>query len=175
MHNGQYAAHHLGVGRKQVAQREWDAQHPLPDRPLGQDLVNQVRSTVSHAPGATGGTESTAFTTEGNQLLMMAGLTPHSQKAVFQTTALQEILKLPDNITGQAPALLRKHVLEPWPVFFYQLIKQRVLGLMSLVMKWTNRPEVVLECIGWQDRESLCSYDKQPYPSTTNAVSAFTV
>ena len=38
---------------------------------------------------------------------MMAGLTPHSQKAVSQTTALQEILKLPDNITRQAPALLR--------------------------------------------------------------------
>ena len=38
---------------------------------------------------------------------MMAGLTPHSQKAVLQTTALQVILKLPDNITGQAPALLR--------------------------------------------------------------------
>ena len=37
----------------------------------------------------------------------MAGLTPHSQKAVLQTTALQVIFKLSDNITRQDPALLR--------------------------------------------------------------------
>jgi hypothetical protein len=73
---------------------------------------------------------------------MMAGLTPHSQKAVFQTTALQEILKLPENITRQAPALLSKHVLEPGPVFFYQLIKQRVLGLMSLGSQRAQNPDL---------------------------------
>ena len=83
MHDGQYAAHHLGVGRKQVAQREWGAQHPLPDRPLGQDLVNQVSSTVSHAPGATGRAESTSFATERHQFLVMAGLTSNTQEAVL--------------------------------------------------------------------------------------------
>jgi len=56
-----------------------------------------------------------------------------------------------------------------------QLIKQCVLWLMLLVLKWTNWPEIVLECIGWQDRESLGSCNKQPYPSPVNAVSAFTV
>jgi hypothetical protein len=39
-------------------------------------------------------------------------------------------------------------------VFLDQLIKQRVLWLMSLVLKWANGPEVVLEYIGWQDRVS---------------------
>ena len=46
---------------------------------------------------------------------------------------------------------------------------------MSLVLKWTNRPEMVLECIGWQVRASRWSCDKQPYPSVSIAVSAFTV
>ncbi|MFT7246707.1 MAG: hypothetical protein ACI82A_004087 [Candidatus Azotimanducaceae bacterium] len=73
------------------------------------------------------------------------------------------------------PALLRQHTLEPEPVRLDQLIKQCVLWLMSLVLKWTNWPEIVLECIGWQDRESLGSCDKQPYTSPVNAVYGFTV
>ena len=69
---------------------------------------------------------------------MVAGVTSNTQKAVLKTTALHVFLELPDNITGQAPAVRRQHVLEQGPVFFYQLIKQRVLWLMSLVLKWAN-------------------------------------
>ena len=101
MHNGQHAAHHLRVCCKQVAQREWDAQHPLPDRPLRQDLVNQVRSTINHPPGATRRAEATSLTTERYEFLMVAGLTSNTQEAMHEATALQEILELPDNITGQ--------------------------------------------------------------------------
>lgn len=91
----------LGVGRKQVAQREWDAQYPLPDRPLRQDLVNQLRSAVRHTPCTTGGTETASLATERYEFLMVAGLTSNTQEAMHEATALQEILELPDNITGQ--------------------------------------------------------------------------
>jgi hypothetical protein len=37
----------------------------------------------------------------------MTGFTPHSQKAMLETTALQVILELPDDITGQGLAQLR--------------------------------------------------------------------
>ena len=174
MHDGQHAAHHLGVSRKQVAQREWDAQHPLPDRPPGQDLVNQVRSTVCHAPGATGGAESTAFATKSHKLLIVTGLTSNTQEAVLKTTTLQVIPELPDDIPGQDLTLRRQHVLEMRPVLLDQLVKQRVLWLMSLILKWANGPEVVLECIGWQDQASLCDCDKHSYSSTAIAISAFT-
>ena len=106
---------------------------------------------------------------------MVAGLTSNTQEAMLEATVLQEILELPDNITGQGPALLRQHVLEPGPVFLDQLIKQRVLWLMSLVLKWANGPEIVLKCIGWQDRESQWSCDNQPYSSVSIAVPAFTI
>ncbi len=79
---------------------------------------------------------------------MMTGFTPYSQKAMLETTALQVALELPDNIAGQGPALLRQHVLKLRPVFLDQLIKKRVLWLMSLVLKWTYGPEIVLEGIG---------------------------
>ena len=46
---------------------------------------------------------------------------------------------------------------------------------MSLVLKRANGPEIVLECIGWQDRESQWSCDNQPYSSVSIAVPAFTI
>tara|TARA_B110000503_G_scaffold103122_1_gene153990 strand:- start:169 stop:705 length:537 start_codon:yes stop_codon:yes gene_type:complete len=162
-------------GAVQVAQRESHTQHPLSNRSLGQNLINQMSSTISHSPCVTGRTETTPLATERHQFFMVARFTLHSQQTVLKTTALHVFLELPDNITRQAPALRRQHVFEQGPVFFYQLIKQRVLWPMSLVLKWANGPEVVLECIGWQGREPLGSCDKQPYPSTTTAVAAFTV
>ena len=175
MHDGQHATHHVRVGGKQVSQGKWDAQHPLPDRPLRQDLVDQVCSTVCHTPCTTGGTEPTAFTTEGNKFLVMTGFTPYAQKTMLETTALQVVFKLPNNIPRQAPALFCQHVLELGPVFLDELIKQRVLWLMSLVLKRANGPEIVLEYIGWQVRVSQWGCDKQPYSSTATAESAFTV
>lgn len=127
-------------------------------------------SAVSHTPLTTRGAESTAFTGEGHKLLMMTGITANTQKAILKTTTLQLILKLPGNVV-----LLRQQVLNLRPMRLYELVKQCGLWLMVLVLKWTNRQEVVLECIGWQDRKSLCSCNKQSYPSTAIALPAITV
>ena len=81
---------------------------------------------------------------------MVARLTSNTQKAMLETTALQIVFKLCDNITRQAPAMLCQHALKRGPVFLDQLIKKRVLWLMSLILKRTHRPEVVLEYIGRQ-------------------------
>ena len=81
----------------------------------------------------------------------MTGLTSNTQEAVLKTTTLQVIPELTDDIPGQDLTLRRQHVLEMRPVLLDQLVKQRVLWLMSLILKWANGPEVVLECIGWQD------------------------
>jgi hypothetical protein len=50
---------------------------------------------------------------------------------VGAATALEVILELPDNVIWEIPALLRQHVSEPRPVLHDQLIKKRVLWLMS--------------------------------------------
>jgi hypothetical protein len=93
---------------------------------------------------------------------------------MLKTTALEILFELPDNIIGQPPTLLCQRVLKLRPVFYYQSIQQRVLGLVSLIQKWAYGPEVVMKCIGWQGRASLDRSDKQPYPSTAIAVSGFT-
>ena len=120
--------------------------------------LDQVRSTVRHTPCTTGGTEPPAFATERHQFLVMAGLTSNTQEAMLEATTLQVVFKLPNNIPRQAPALFCQHVLELGPVFLDELIKQRVLWLMSLVLKRANGPEIFLEYIGWQVRVSQQSY-----------------
>ena len=78
---------------------------------------------------------------------MVTGLTSNTQEAVLKTTALQVIFELPDDVFREIPVLLQQHTLEPGPVLLDQLIKQRVLWLMSLIPERANRPEVVLECV----------------------------
>ena len=45
------------------------------------------------------GAEATSLATERHQLLVMTGLTSNTQEAVLETTTLQVILELLDNIT----------------------------------------------------------------------------
>ncbi len=81
------------------------------------------------------------------KLLMVTGLTLNTQEAMFKTTALQKVVKLPDNVFWKIPLLLRQHALEPGPVFLDQLTKQHVLWLMSLISEWANGPEVELRAV----------------------------
>jgi len=81
-----------------VTAGERHAQYPLSDWPFRQDLIDQMRSTVSHAPCATRGTESPPLATEGHQLLMMTRLTSNPQKSMLQATTLQVILEFSGNV-----------------------------------------------------------------------------
>lgn len=51
-------------------------------------------SGLDHPPRTTGGAESTALTTEGNQVLVAAGIALDSQEAMFEEAALQVVVKL---------------------------------------------------------------------------------
>jgi len=45
--------------------------------------------------------------TEGDQMLGVAGLAAHPQKAVFETAAFQVVLELAVHVIRQFPALIR--------------------------------------------------------------------
>jgi hypothetical protein len=62
--------------------------NPLAHRLFGQDLVDQQDRAFGHAPRPTAGTEPTAFAAESHQMLGVAVVALHAQKAVFQTAAL---------------------------------------------------------------------------------------
>jgi hypothetical protein len=66
-----------------------------------------MSSTICHAPGPARRAETTSLATERDKFLMVTGFTSNTQKAMLETTALQVVFKLSDNIAWQSPALRR--------------------------------------------------------------------
>ncbi len=58
------------MGREQQAQRDRKRDHPLPYRHPGDDVIDQVRGRLCHAPGTATRAEPAPFATEGHELFM---------------------------------------------------------------------------------------------------------
>jgi hypothetical protein len=52
---------------------------------MGQYFIYQQGSTFCHTTCPAAGTEASAFATEGDQMLRMAGVTLHPQKTMLKT------------------------------------------------------------------------------------------
>jgi hypothetical protein len=50
----------FGMSRKEDAKRDRKRQHPLPDRHARDDLIDQVRGALRHAPRAARGAKPTS-------------------------------------------------------------------------------------------------------------------
>jgi hypothetical protein len=59
-------------GGKQESQLQWKAQHSLAHERCGEYLVNQQRSTFGHSTRPAAGAKPAPFSTERDQVLMMA-------------------------------------------------------------------------------------------------------
>ena len=75
--------------------------HPLADRLLGQDVVDEMRGGLGHAACAAARAEAAAFATERHELLMPAGLALDAQESVFETPTLEVRLELFHDEVGQ--------------------------------------------------------------------------
>ena len=80
----------------------------------------------------------TVGTTERDKALLVAGFTEHAQKTVFQSTALQVVFEFPLNVVWQCPAFVDQLLPEHWVVLRYQLIEERLLGPMALIVNSTG-------------------------------------
>jgi len=70
---------------------------------------------------------------ESNQVLGMAGLAAHPQKAVFQPTTFQKFFKFPLHISRQFLSLLCHERCERRVLLVNDLIEQGLLGPVTLV------------------------------------------
>jgi hypothetical protein len=87
--DGQHTSHAAEETGKKKSQRISDAQHPPAQRLAWQDLVNQLRFGLGHAPGIPPAAESAFFAAEGDQLIRVALLAAHTQEALLQTATGQ--------------------------------------------------------------------------------------
>ena len=71
---------------------EWIGQreHPLPNRHLGQDSINQVRGGIRHAAPAARWAEATTLARERNQAVVATVVTVESEEAVREDAATKE-------------------------------------------------------------------------------------
>ena len=91
-----------GLGRGHpVPQGDGDRDDPLADGNPGNDLRDQVSRRVGHAPPGTRRTKPPPLAAEGQQQLLVAGVTAEPQKAMDQDAALQVVIKFALDIGGQ--------------------------------------------------------------------------
>src|SRR5262249_40472072 len=91
--------------RHPVAQGDGHRDDPLPRRHPGDDLLDEMRRHLGHAPRGTGRAKPASLATEGHQYLLLAGVTAETEKAVRQDATPQIIVEFALDIGRQARGL----------------------------------------------------------------------
>lgn len=90
-----------------------------------------MRSCFAHTPGAATGAESTALTTEGDQVFELTRLALGPQKPVRQNPTAKILVKLFDHKIRQwIPGIIFDLVLKCEPVVLDNFVEDRFFGLM---------------------------------------------
>lgn len=84
----------LVIPRQQVPQPMRQAEHPLSDRHVGQDLIDEMRRPLGHPATTAPRAESAALAREGHEAIQAACGAPKPGEAAGQTAAPQEVAKL---------------------------------------------------------------------------------
>jgi hypothetical protein len=104
LHHLQHWRDELRLRGQQHPQRDRERQHPLPHWHVRDDVVDQMRRRLRHAPGAARGAEPAALATEGQQLVVATLAAAKPQEPVRQDAALEEGVELVLDETRQLGA-----------------------------------------------------------------------
>ena len=119
------------VGQR-VAQGPRQRAHPLPNRHLGQHLVDEVSRDVGHAAAEARGAEAAPLARERDEQLVTAATAHEAHDAVLELAAAQVLVEVAHDEARQA-ALLLGALEEPRPVLAHQHVQQRVFGTAARV------------------------------------------
>jgi len=135
VHHLQHGRHQLGLCGQQQAQRDGQRQNPLAHRHVGNDVVDQVRRRLRHAPGPARGAKAAPLAREGDQLVVAAVAAAQSQEAVGQDAALQEGVELILDELRQVGASLGLSLLdEGRRVLLHQAVQRGLFRAVALVV-----------------------------------------
>lgn len=138
---------------------------------VGDDVFNQVRGGLRHAPRTARRAESTALATEGQQPVMATLPAAQPQEAMRQDAALEEgvelVLDEPRQLRSGAGLGVRD---EAGGVLLDQAIQRGLLGAVALVMeRGTIGQPPMLVCRG----PGCCRMHARPAREVAPTVSAF--
>ena len=103
--NAQHLPHDRRPAGEQKAQLKGKTQYPLAHGLCGQDFIHQQGRALGHAPRPAARAKPAAPTTEGDEVLGVAGVAAYPQEAVLQPAALEVALEFALHVTRQRPAL----------------------------------------------------------------------
>lgn len=87
---------------------------------------------LTHSAAPTGGAEASAFATERDEVLVVAGLTLDAQETVGKDPAAEVLVKFPDHeIWKRISGILLNLILERQPVVLDELVKDRFFRFVS--------------------------------------------
>jgi hypothetical protein len=120
---------------QQQAQRDRQRQHPLAHRHTGDDVVDQVRRRLCHAPRAARGAKAAPFAAEGQQLVVPALPAAQAQEPVGQDAARQEGVELvTDELRQPGTCGLCGLGEETLGMLLHQAVQRGLLGAVALVV-----------------------------------------
>src|SRR5262249_19660784 len=123
-------------GCEQNAKRNRKRQYPLPYEHARDDLIDQVRGALNHAPRAAGRAKPAPLTGKRHQLLVRAVSTAQAQKSVGRNAAFEKGLELVFDKLRQARTSPRFNLSEEaLKLFLHHLMERRFLGAPPLVVK----------------------------------------
>ena len=70
------------------------AEGPLSNRHVGEDMIDEMRRPLGHPPSAAPWAEAATFAREGHETILSAGGAPKTREAAGQTSTPQEIAEL---------------------------------------------------------------------------------
>lgn len=91
----------MGAAREEITEGPREGNNPLTDWDLWQNMIDQVCSGFGHSPAAAGGTETTAFTGEGQQVVGATAIASKAAEAIGQDSALEVTGQLSNDIAWQ--------------------------------------------------------------------------
>ena len=133
------------------AQAPRQGAHPLADRHLGKDLVDQVGGDIIHSPAETRRAETAAFTAERGHDLVAAPSASELDEAMLEEAALEVGLELTDDKPRQASVgfgLLE----EPGPVGFHH-------PMQAGLFRTTTRVAVRADGLGAGERPGVAGHE----------------
>ena len=116
------------------AERVGEREHPLTDRHLGQNTVDQMRSRIRHTASSAGRTEAAALARECDQAIVSAPITAESEEAVCEDATAEECEKLLLDEARRRLLAVGRARKEVFQLLADDPVKERLLRFVALVL-----------------------------------------
>ena len=163
--SAQYLAREPGIPGTAIPERVRQRQHPLAYRDFRNDVIDETGGGIGHSAPTTRGAEPSAFARKSQQPVVAAGIAVQSEKASSEDSAVEVGAQFALDEVGDRRALFARIGKEGLEILSDNLVEQRLLRLVALVLCHAgpvrDRVEVISSSKGMVEPITI---DRWPFP-----------